>query len=514
MRFKSIISFLFCSCINLVFSQNCGDVQVLNSNQSIQINTRIHQLDSLLKTENVVKIDSISTILKNDFGSEGGKPDAQETYFNLTSATNWLDLTNSISLSRLLIDKDSLVYANLWKSALGLKPPSYQPNSLFLRASAEIAAGLLKIAQKETNLVRKNNYTNWAVRALDSLATMQLSNGAFPFPDLRMYGDPTFTSIINNFMISCGNDSVNVLKNGWIIDDKGTGEFKFDAGVISNAYYEAYLLTNKANYKSIVVSLGDYFKTLSFNSNYNYNTFVSLGLTRAYQLTNDTSYLNRAIKTIRLSVLPGQLTNGRWVDGHNANSRYHSIILQNCLPINSLITNANSKNEIESMNFKAVKNMLDYTYKCGSSTGFRWLMKAYANQLELYTPQFNDSIKSLIGRYINQSNINGKNLDVPTMGEYFELLDFTNSLSDIEKNINLNICPNPFDNQLVVSVGSSDIKLQLKLINSIGVVEIEEVKVCDVNQIIVDTSKLKKGIYFLQIEGENGMNFKQKLVKL
>ncbi len=513
MRFKSIISFLFCSCINLVFSQNCGDVQVLSSNQSIQINTRIHQLDSLLKIENVVKIDSISTILKNDFDSEGGKPDAQETYFNLTSATNWLDLTNSISLSRLLIDKDSLVYANLWKSALGLKPPSYQPNSLFLRASAEIAAGLLKIAQKETELVRKNNYTNWAVRALDSLATMQLTNGAFPFPDLRMYGDPTFTSIINNFMISCGNDSVNVLKNGWIIDDKGTGEFKFDAGVISNAYYEAYLLTNKANYKSIVVSLGDYFKTLSFNSNYNYNTFVSLGLTRAYQLTNDTSYLNRAIKTIRLSVLPGQLTNGRWVDGHNANSRYHSIILQNCLPTNSLITNTNSKNEIESMNFKAVKNMLDYTYKCGSSTGFRWLMKASANQLELYTPQFNDSIKSLIGRYINQSNLNGKYLDVPTMGEYFELLDFTNSLNENEKKVSLNVYPNPFENQLFVNFRSSGLKLQLKLINSIGVVEIEEVKVCDVNQIIVDTSKLKKGIYFLQIEDGNGMNFKQKLVK-
>ena len=514
MRFKSIISILFFGCINLVYAQNCGDVQVLSSNQSIQINARIHQLDSLLKIENVVKIDSISTILKNDFGSEGGKSDAQETYFNLTSATNWLDLTNSISLASLLIDKDSLVYANLWKSALGLKPPSYQPNSLFLRASAEIAAGLLKIAQKETNLVRKHNYTIWAVRALDSLATKQLPNGAFPFPDLRMYGDPTFTSIINNFMISCGTDSVNVLKNGWIIDDKGTGEFKFDAGVISNAYYEAYLLTNKIAYKSIVISLGDYFKTLSFNSNYNYNTFVSLGLTRAYQLTNDTSYLNRAIKTIRLSVLPGQLTNGRWVDGHNANSRYHSIILQNCLPTNSLITNTNTKNEIESMNFKAVKNMLDYTYKCGSSTGFRWLMKAYANQLSLYTPQFNDSIKSLIGRYINQSNFNGKYLDVPTMGEYFELLDFTNSLKEIEKSKKFSSCPNPFDNQLIIVSEVLDENLQIKLINSIGVVEIDEFRNSNLNQIKIDTSRLKSGMYFLKIEDEKGVNFTQKLIKL
>ena len=99
------------------------------------------------------------------------------------------------------------------------------------------------------------------------------------------------------------------------------------------------------------------------------------------------------------------------------------------------------------------------------------------------------------------------------MGEYFELLDFTNSLNENEKKVSLNVYPNPFENQLFVNFRSSGLKLQLKLINSIGVVEIEEVKVCDVNQIIVDTSKLKKGIYFLQIEDGNGMNFKQKLVK-
>ncbi len=510
-RLNSILTLFLCGWIQFLSAQNCGDVQVLNGSQSNNIKIVIHQLDSLLKVENQVKIDSISSILKNDFGLEGGKPDAQESYYNLTSSTDWLDLSSSISLSRLLIDKDSLVYSNLWKSALGSKPPSYQPNSLFLRSSAEIASGLLKIAQKETDVIRKNLYTNWAIRSLDSLATMQLPNGAFPFPDLRMYGDPTFSSIINHFMVSCGSDSVNVIKNGWIIDDKGTGEFKFDAGIIANAYYEAFLLTNKIEYKSIVISMGDYFKTLTFNSNYNYNTFVSLGLTRAYQLTNDVSYLNRAIQTIRLSVLPGQLSNGRWVDGHNANSRYHSIILQNCLPTNSLITT--NKQEIDNMNYLAVKNMLDYTYKCGASTGFRWLMKAYSNQLSLYSPQFNDSLKNLIGRYINQSNLNGKYLDVPSMGEYLELLDFTNSLNKNEKNDNLNIYPNPFDNQLVINSEIEGEKLQIKLINSIGVVEIEEFRISNLNQVEIDTSKLKSGIYFLQIEGESGKNFKQKFVK-
>jgi len=100
-------------CIDFLSAQNCGDVQILSGAQSTKINQTIHQLDSLLKLENQVKIDSISSILKNDFGLEGGKPDAQESYYNLTSSTDWLDLSSSISLSRLLIDKDSLVYSNL-----------------------------------------------------------------------------------------------------------------------------------------------------------------------------------------------------------------------------------------------------------------------------------------------------------------------------------------------------------------------------------------------------------------
>ncbi len=73
--------------------------------------------------------------------------------------------------------------------------------------------------------------------------------------------------------------------------------------------------------------------------------------------------------------------------------------------------------------------------------------------------------------------------------------------------------PNPFDNQLVINSEVAGENLQIKLINSIGVVEIEEFRISNLNQVEIDTSKLKSGIYFLQIEGESGKNFKQKLVK-
>lgn len=446
-KIAGIILFVIGSKIN-ISAQSCGVLQNLSSLQQSQIGSIFTPLDTALKQEDLFHIDSLSNELINVFGAEAGKPDSDTAYTSLVTNTTWLSLNNSVLLSRALIDNDSALYADLWKVAKGMSPPAYQPHSIFLRASAEIASGLLKIAAKEPNLTRKTLYQTWATRALDSLATMQLPSGAFPFPDLRTYGDATFSSIIQNFLNSCGPDSVNVLQNGWIIDDKGNGEFKFDAGVIANAYYEAYLYTGNTNYKNIAISVGNYLTPLKFNINYNYNTFVSIGLTRAFQLTNDSTYLERAVKNIRYSVYPGQIANGRWVDGHNANSRYHSIIIQNIAPtIPNIATTHIFKSDLDSMTYKAVKNMVDYSYTCNAATGFRWAIKAYLLNPTIIPLTLKDSITNLIGKHINQSVSNGNFLDVPTMGEYLELLGAPINIED-EGNTksSLTVFPNPTNN--------------------------------------------------------------------
>jgi hypothetical protein len=491
-----------------VFAQPCGVAQSLTPLQQSQISNIVSPLDTALKYEDLFHIDSLSTELKNIYSSQGGIPDAVEPYYTLVSNINWLDITNAVLLSRVLIAADSMAYVDLWKAGKGMNPPLYQPNSLFLRASAEIAVGLLKIADKETDLTRKTLYQSWATRALDSLATMQIqsgpSAGAFPFPDLRTYGDPVFTPIIQNFMFFCGADSVNVLQGGWIIDDKGTGEFKFDAGVIANAYYEAYLYTGNINYKNIAIAVGDYLKPLNINLNYNYNTFVSLGLTRAFQLTNDTTYLDRAIINLRYSVYPGQIANGRWVDGHNANSRYHSIIIQNIVPTIPLIPPTNIyKNDLETMTYKAVKNLLYYSYTCNSATGYRWLMKAYGLNSAIIPTTLKDSITDLIGRHINQSAINGKYLDVPTMGEYLELLELLSGLNEINYPIGLdvNIFPNPTNGitNLVFNNSETDnIVLSLLDINGRLIKTIDQgQKTKGTYSYQIDLSQYQSGIYFL-----------------
>ncbi len=503
-----------------VFGQPCGIAQILTPSQQSQINSKASLLDSALKYDNLHKIDSLSSIIKTIYGVQAGRPEDVEPFYALVNNINWLNLTNAINLSRQLIDNDSLVYVNLWKTAKGMKPPLYQPHSLFLRASAELASGLLKISDKETDVTRKTLYKTWAMRALDSLATMQLPNGAFPFPDLRTYGDPTFGPIIQNYMFYCGNDSINVLQNGFIISDKNTGEYKFDAGVICNAYFEAYQYTGNINYKNIAISIGNYLKPLKFNLNYNYNTFASLGLTRAYQLTNDTSYLNRAIKNLRYCVYPGQIPNGRWVDGHNANSRYHSVIIQNIVPtINLLPASHSFKSKLDSMARNAVKNMVLYSYNCNSATGYRWLMKALSLNTSVIQQSLKDSIKDLIGKHINQSVINGKYLDVPTMGEYLELLGLVNGLDEITFPLGLkvNLYPNPTDG---ISNLIYDISESTEVLISISDMTGKLIKIIDQGQKSkgtysnqLDLSHLQTGIYFLTLK-VGKKKYSEKIVKI
>ena len=71
--------------------------------------------------------------------------------------------------------------------------------------------------------------------------------------------------------------------------------------------------------------------------------------------------------------------------------------------------------------------------------------------------------------------------------------------------------PNPFDNQLIIKCEVLYENLQIKLINSIGVVEIDEFRISNLNQVEIETSKLKSGIYFLQIEGESRKEFQTKI---
>lgn len=493
----------------LRLAAQCGDVQQLSVSQQNQLQLFRPALDTALYYENLPAIDSITALVKTAYGAEGGKPETADSYTTLSSNTTWLPLLPALNLSRLLIAADSQAYVDSWKLCKGMYPPSYQPHSVPLRAGAETCIGLLRIANAETDLQRQNAYRQWARKGLDSLLTMQLPSGAFPFPDLRTYNDPVFTPIINSYLQLLGPDSVNVLVNGWIIDDSGTGEFKFDAGVIGVAFAEAFQFTGDTNYRNAARKVAAYLAPLHFNTNYNYNSFVAEGLALGHSITpGDTSWITRSAVNLRYAVLPGQLPNGRWADGHNARASYHSIIIHNtAVALLDLPAGNPWKDTLSQLLCAALRNFIAYDDQCGASTGYDGLLRSFMLDSSIVPVSLHDSLRNLIGRYINQSNSNGRYLDIYTMGLYLGQITNTAgtgpSLSSASTGISC--LPNPFSSSVSIQYKlDQPAAVQLRITDSSGKEvyhSAEQQRPAGSFRIDWNAAGLAPGIYFVEVTG-------------
>lgn len=504
-----LIIILLASCYSSAKGQ-CNDTQVLNGTQTSQLNIAFSSLQTALYSKNLAQIDSISAAAKITFSTEAGQPDSQESYTALSPNTNWLSLNAALTLSRQLIAADSLVYVNIHRTCKGQLPPLYQPNSVPLRAGAEVCSGLIRIANAETDLARRSLYVQWATQGLDSLLTMQLPNGAFPFPDLRPYGDPVFTPIINNYLQSLGADSVNVLINGWIVDDRGTGEFKFDAGVIGGVFAEAYQFTGDTNYRNAALRTAAYCDTLRMNTNYNYNTFQAYALSFGYALApQNTDWLLNTDTLLRYSVLPGQISNGRWMDGHNAKSVYHNIIIHNTAAIlmNSSATNPHF-DTLSAMLNNALRNFLTQYYACNASTGFDGLLRAWKLGTNIVPQTLHDSIGDVIGNYINRAAVDGSFLDVYTMGLY---LDAQLNLSSVNEALNtsvFSVYPNPASDELTLYIENSSESSSVSIYNAVGalVLKLPVPSGAATSFLRISTVDFPSGIYTAVLENDSSRN--------
>lgn len=506
---KNILVACFVLVSGAVLAQ-CSDVQILNSTQNLQLNSIFNNLEVALAARNLTQIDSLTASAKIVLGSEAGQPDAIESYDTISNNVTWLPQPQAILLSRALIAADSIYYTQTWRMCKGALPPLYQPHSVFLRSGAEICIGLLRIANAETDPARRILYTQWATEGLDSLLTMQLPSGAFPFPDLRTYGDPVFTPIINNYLQSLGADSVNVLANGWIIDDSGTGEFKFDAGVIGGVFAEAYIMTADTNYRNVAVKVASYLDTIGLNLNYNYNTFQSYGLTLGSEVAVTTNDWNLSADTVlRYSVVPGQIPNGRWLDGHNTKSVYHSIMIHNLSA--GLYYNSGAspwRDTIAGSLVAALRNFIDSYYTCGASTGFDGLLRAYWLDAGTVPLTLHDSIGDVIGNYINEAAINGRFLDVYTMGLYLDSVSISTPVNEtLVETGNISVYPNPASD--AVNIVFTCIEPQvftITLYNAAGIViesKSQSVGIAGIVQTDYNTQSLPAGFYFFRITGKN-----------
>lgn len=490
-------------------STPCNTTQSLSANQTSQIAPLLPLLDTALYHESVNKTDSLCTVIKNFAGAQGGLPDQLETAYVLTTNATWLTLPQALSLAHTLITNDSAAYDQLWKTAQGRHPQkNYADHSLFLRFAAENAVALLQLADKENDITRKTRYTQWATRTLDTLLNRQLPSGAFPFPDLRTYNDPTFSPIIQAFLLSCGADSVNVLVNGWLVNDKGTGEFKFDAGIISNAFYQAYLFTGNLNYKTACVKAANFLAVQYLNRNFNYNSFAALGCVRGYQLAGDTQLLKRASLNMRIGLLPGQLPNGRWFDGHNARSVYHGLMLKHLSEAVAVLPAGNDRDTLINSLLRGITNQNTYYRQCGYSGAYRWQMACLKQH---FLSSVHDTLSYWIGRHIQQSAINGKFLDMPTIGDYLTLLSVIASIPPTENAPQITIYPNPMHGRCVIK--SNESNLHIEVVTADGRCVLATTSDAFTTQLQLP-SIVTPGLYFLIIENESGRKSTHKILYL
>lgn len=124
----------------------------------------------------------------------------------------------------------------------------------------------------------------------------------------------------------------------------------------------------------------------------------------------------------------------------------------------------------------------------------------------------------LIARHLNQAAINGKYLDIQSMGLYAELLDLLTTDSAINSPINLktNIFPNPFYDQTnVVFELPNTQKIEVSLYDNAGklirIIDSGEKTKSTYNYSINGTN-LTSGIYFIILQTETG-KLSSKIIK-
>lgn len=167
--------------------------------------------------------------------------------------------------------------------------------------------------------------------ALDELArgvatillALQQPDGHFPFPDLRGK-NIRFGEMIEK-QLAAGTVEV---KDGWVITADPEGGTQFDTGVCGVALLTAGKVFNEPTWTAAGLRAADWAVKQRLVTNFNYNAFSVSLLAHASRASGNQSFLDSALTKFELGVAPGQSTNGRWIDAHNARTVYHVIILR------------------------------------------------------------------------------------------------------------------------------------------------------------------------------------------
>lgn len=203
-----------------------------------------------------------------------------------------------------------------------------------LREPAEIVVGALAMAAADSASAAEARAQAIAAGEYLLRAQREAGTGGFPFPASRGVSDAAPFRSSARFLAAAERRGFldEVVRSGWIVDDRGDGGLQFDNGECGVAMLALHAATGDAKYLDAARRAADWAIVQPLAVNWNYNSFSVHLLAEFARATGETRYRDAALEKARFGVLPGQLREGRnagrWVDPHNARPAYHYIMLR------------------------------------------------------------------------------------------------------------------------------------------------------------------------------------------
>ncbi|MDX9975665.1 MAG: hypothetical protein RBU21_21975 [FCB group bacterium] len=348
--------------------------------QTPRVNALAKELREAVRACDSARIEAVKAKLVTEMGAYAGTPEEKPEY-GASIDPSTPDLAKVETVWRETLER--LRTHHLWADAAP-RDAQFQTGNRLRVPLREARAYLFSY---EAGLEPKDQNLAAAKEGFEYILGAQASTGVFGFPyDPKGGGLKKQAVAVVDAAKARG---LNVVENGWVIDDLGDGGLNFDNGTCGIGLLDAYRVLRDERYLDAAKRAGDWTIGRPLVLNWNYNAFSGWLLARLYCVTGEQRYLDEAKRIFTCGVLPGQMDNGRWFDQHNAKIQYHSILATTLIDYTLALKKAQDPlaAEVEKKTKLALDNLSEQITTFGSSdpTGLLSL-EALCMGLEAFGP--------------------------------------------------------------------------------------------------------------------------------
>jgi len=195
----------------------------------------------------------------------------------------------------------------------------------------DVYGRLSKTIHKNSTLfgIRAKEISNYIVQAQTNGTT-----GVIGIPDEPNH--PEFGDKIREIE----NSYPQGIINGWIVElpNKNITELYYDHGYALVSLCREYQRTKEPTLTTPINDAANWIlNNYLISNNENYHSAVSKGLCYSYEVTNNITYLEKAVEIHKTLIIPHQQNDGMWDDDHNRRLVYHAFITSGLIALKRVL---------------------------------------------------------------------------------------------------------------------------------------------------------------------------------